>query len=50
MAGKSLESRTLVQIKAKAKKYGIRLTSKKSGKAKTKSALIRAIRKKKGGK
>ena len=44
----SLETKSLIQIKKKAKKYGIRLTSKKSGKAKTKGSLIRAIRKKRG--
>lgn len=45
---KPLESRSLDQIKAKAKKRGIRLTSKKTGAPKSKSQLIKAIRKKSG--
>jgi hypothetical protein len=41
-----LENRSLAQIKAKAKKKGIRLT-KKTGGSRTKAQLIKAIRKKK---
>ena len=40
------ENRSLAQIKAKAKKMGIRLT-KKTGGAWTKAQLIKAIRKRK---
>lgn len=42
-----LESRSLDQIKNKAKKLGIRLT-KKNGSSKTKQQLITAIRKRRG--
>ena len=41
-----LENRSPAQIKAKAKKMGIRLT-KKTGGARTKAQLIKAIRKSK---
>lgn len=43
-AKKPLESRSVAQLKAKAKKRGLRVT-KKDGRPKTKSQLIKALRK-----